>query len=261
MKGYSMDNTFPVYRDTLNKILRNFPKLETAPLIEIQEYMTSITNDNTRKMSCVVIRWAFNTVLHNPIDWRDLPYPRKSTKIQPIYTEQEMIKVFGSVKHKKQKAILGLLIDRGMRIKEPLKIKITDCDSKKGQIILRQAKGKRDRFVFPSPFVWELIKDYWNELDDKPITYLFEGDISGSQYTATSIRKFIKRHCKAIGVEYKGVHAIRRLVGTWWVENGVPETVAADTLGNSVKSLHKHYLIHSPSYMQKIPSPLQPTSV
>lgn len=259
MKGYSMENTFPVYRDTLNKILRTFPKLEATPLVEIQEYLSEIKNDNTRKTHCVLIRWAFDTVLHKPIDWRSLPYPRQSITIQPIYSQEEIMKVFNSVKHKKQKAILGLIIDRGTRIGEPLKIKITDCDSKKGQITLRQAKGKRDRFLFPSPFVWKLIKDYWNELKIKPTVYLFEGEQKGFPYTQTSIRKFVIRHCKITGVEYKGIHAIRRLAGSWWVENGVPETVAADTLGNSVKTLHKHYLIHSPTYMQNVPSILNPS--
>ncbi len=255
MKGYSMENTFPRYRDTLNKILRKFPKLEETPLIEIQEYAASITNDNTRKNTCVLIRWAFNTVLHRPIDWRDLPYPKRSRKIQPIYSHEEIMKVFHSVKHKKQKAILGLLIDKGMRINEPLKIKIADCNSKECRIILRSAKGKRDREIYPSKFVWELIKDYWNELQEKPKVFLFEGDTVGNPYTEESVRGFIRRHCKITGVEYKAVHSIRRMTGTWMVQNGVPETVTADTLGNSVRTLHQYYLNNSPDYLRGIASP------
>lgn len=256
MKGYSMENTFLVYRDVLNKILNRFPNLETTPLIDIQEYLSLITNDNTRKMHCVLVRWAFNTVLHKPIDYRNLPYPSKSRKIQPIYSHEEIMKVFNSVKHRKQKAILGLIIEKGTRISEPLNIKIADCNSKEGKIILRSAKGKRDRIIYPSAFIWKLIKDYWNELKDKPKVFLFEGDIVGCPYTKTSVRKFVERHCKITGVEYKGIHSIRRMTGTWMVQNGVPETVTADVLGNSVKTLHKHYLINSPEYMRGINSPL-----
>jgi len=257
-KGYA-ENTWTSYRDTMNQILYKFPKLETTTLLEIQEYTASIKNDNTRKNTCVIIRWAFNTVLHKPIDWRDLPYPKRKRKIQPIYSHEEAMKIFNSVKHKKQKAILGLIIDKGLRISEPLKIKITDCTSKEGKIVLRDAKTG-GRIIYPSEFVWKLIKDYWNELKVKPITFVFEGDKEGMPYTEGSIRGFVERHCKITGVEYKGMHSFRRMVGTWMVQNKVPETVVAETLGNSVRTLHKSYLIHSPDYLRSISSPLSATA-
>jgi len=259
MKGYSMDNTFPVYRDTLNKILRQFPKLETTTLLEIQEYAASIPNDNTRKNTCVLIRWAFNTVLHKPIDWRDLPYPKRKRKIQPIYSHEEAMKIFNSVKHEKQKAILALIIDQGLRISEPCPILIADCNSKERSIILRSAKGDEDRVIYPSEFVWKLIKSYWKKYEKK-ITdkYLFDGQVKGNPYTEESIRGFVRQHCWLSGVPYKQVHAFRRYSITFSHEHGASLPALAERSGHkTTRTIEKHYLNHSPAYLKTAASPFQ----
>lgn len=249
--------TYLRYRDTMRLLLKEFPNLHEVEFEKIQEYTANIKNDNYRKSTCVVIRLVFDKILHRPVDWRLLPYPKRQMKIQEIYSHEEIMKVFHSVKHLKQKAILGLLIDKGLRISEPLNIKLSDCNSIEGKIIIH-GKGNKQRIIYPSEFWWNLLKSYWKDMDKKPKVYLFEGDKAGKPYSKESIRAFIERHCKIVGVKYKGVHAIRRMNGTWSVENGVPETVVADALGhNSVKTLHRHYLIHSPYYLKQIASPLR----
>lgn len=258
LKGHSMDTTFIIYRGVLNKILTRFHDLQDATLPELQEYAASIPNDNTRKNTCVLIRWAFDAVLHKPIDWRDLPYPKRKKKIQPIYSQDDILKVLQSVANEKQKAILALIIDQGLRASEPCAILISDCNSKERKIILRSTKGDNDRIVYPSQYVWDLIRAYWNKWSVKPEKYLFEGQIKGNPYTEESIRGFLKHHCKKAGVKYLGVHAIRRFTITWKVENGVPETVVAESVGHkSVRTIQNHYLIHSPTYLRNVPSPIK----
>lgn len=241
----------------MRQILRKFPSLETTPLIEIQEYASSISNPNTRKNILVVIRWAFDTVLHRPIDWRDLPYPKKAHKIQSIYTQIESIKIIGATNSDKQKAMLALIVDTGMRAKEPCSILLSDCKMDERKITIRQSKGRKDRVVFPSDYVWDLLTEYLEYHYKTPERFLFEGEKAGMPYTTSSIRQFVERSCKKCGVEYKGIHAFRRFNGSWKVQNGVPETVVADLLGNTVKTLHKHYLIHNTDYLRNTISPLQ----
>lgn len=256
-REYSMENTFIKYRDNLRQVLRKFPNLETAPLIEIQEYTASIDNPFTRNNILVIIRWAFNVVLKKPIDWRDLPYANKPHKIQEIYTHEEAIRILEATKSPKQHALLAVIIDTGMRAKEPCAIHLSDCNIDEQKIIIRSAKGSKDRIVYPSAYVWELLKDYIETWDKTPTRYLFEGDKKEMPYTTSSIRQFVKRSCKKSGVKYKGIHAFRRFTGTWKVQNGIPETVVADLLGHSsTKPLHKHYLIHSPVYLKNLASPL-----
>ena len=167
-------------------------------------------------------------------------------------------KVLNSIKNTKQKAILALIIDCGLRVSEPCGILISDCNSKERKIILRSAKGNNDGVVYPSQYVWDLIAVYWKQwgkkLSDK---YLFDGQIKRNPYTKRSISAFLETHCKECGVKFLGTHAIRRFTGTWWVENNVPLAVAADKMRHSSsRTLEKHYLIHSPTYLKEIKSPL-----
>lgn len=107
-KGYAMDTTFIKYRDTLNRILRKFPNLEHSALIDIQEYAASIENDNYRKNTCVVIRWAFSVVLKNPIDFRDLQ--RKVYYICNAYQRSLMFTI-----HSKNNRSIGATCLHGLR--------------------------------------------------------------------------------------------------------------------------------------------------
>lgn len=261
MKGYTITNTYQVYRAILNQILAHFPEPESAGIIAIQEFASSFQNNNTRRNICIILRWLFNTVYNRELNWRSLPYPKRTKKVQPIYAQQEILKVLHSIPNQKQKAILALMIDCGLRVSEPCTILIKDCNSKERSIVLRDAKGNHDRIIYPSQSVWDLIKIYWHTWHKQPSDkYLFDGQEAGKPYTENSIRAFLKMYCKKAAVPYKGTHAIRRFNGTWMVENNVPTTVAAERLGHkSTRTLEKHYIIHAPVYLKQVASPLSPT--
>jgi len=258
LKGYSLENTYPVYRANLNLILKRFPEPKDATILELQDFAAEFKNDNTRRNICIIIRWLFSTVYDRNIDWRQLPYPKRTKKVQSVYLEQDILKVLNAIKNAKQKAILALIIDCGLRISEPCSILLSDCNSKEASIILRSAKGNQDRVIYPSEGVWKLISLYWNSQKEKPTRYLFEGWKAGHPYTSESIRETIKRYCGIVGVKYLGVHAIRRFTITWSVENEVPISVVATKVGHaSTRTIEKHYLIHSPTYLRGVKSPLR----
>lgn len=258
LKGYSKTNTYPVYKALLQTILYKFPDPEQAKITQIQDFCASHQNPNTRRNICIVVRWLFNSVYNRNIDYKELPYPKRTKKVQAVYSQEDIFKVLSRIKNEKQKAILALIIDQGLRISEPCSILLSDCNSKAGSIIIRSAKGNDDRVIYPSPAIWQLIKVYWNKWGKaQPKVYLFEGQIKGKPYHPTSIRETIKRYCDYAGVKYLGVHAIRRFTITWSIENQVPISVMAKKVGHaSVKTIENHYAIHSPTYLKNIKTPL-----
>lgn len=258
LKGYSKTNTYPVYKAILENILRQFTDPEKAGLTQIQDFAASHKNDHTRKNTCVVLRWLFNSVYNRNIDYKELPYPKKTKKVQSVYSQDDILKVLDRLTNEKHRAILGLMIDQGLRISEPCSILLSDCNSKSQSIVLRSAKGDNDRVIYPSPAIWKMIRVYWNKWGkDVPKVYLFEGQKKGEPYCPTSIRQTLKRYCGYAGVKYLGVHAIRRFTITWSIENDVPISVTAQKVGHSsVKTIEKHYAIHSPTYLKGIKTPL-----
>jgi len=257
LSGSKSVNTLTKYRDTLNVILNQFPEPEKATLLDIQEFALTFKNDNTRKNVCVLLRWLYNKVLNRNIQWFELPYPKRKKKIQPIYSHEEAIKILQATKSPKQKAILALIIDCGLRCSEPCSIYLSDCFMDERKIILRSTKGDKDHVIYPSQYVWDLIQSYLESWHTTPKKFVFEGQIAGNPYTTSSIRQFIERSCKICGVEYKAVHSFRRYLITWSIENKVDITAVANKVNHSsIATIQKHYLNHSANYLKSIHSPL-----
>jgi integrase len=60
-----------------------------------------------------------------------------------------------------------------VRREELVQLKISDIDSKRMLIRVRQGKGKKDRDVVLSPRLLAEPRDYWPSANPKPKTYLF----------------------------------------------------------------------------------------
>lgn len=61
------------------------------------------------------------------------------------------------------KAIIALAYSTGMRFSEVCNLKITDIDSKRMIITIRQSKGRKDRIVALSTKILEILRSYFSE--------------------------------------------------------------------------------------------------
>lgn len=116
LSGSKSVSTLTVYKSTLDIILKHFPEPDNADLLQIQEFALTFKNDNTRKNVCVILRWLYNKCLNRNIQWYELPYPKKKQKVQPVYKQHDIMKVLHTITNEKQKAMLALIIDCGMRV-------------------------------------------------------------------------------------------------------------------------------------------------
>jgi len=117
-------------------------------------------------------------------------YPKRKAKPLPKYlTVPEVKRLLQQCTNLKHECILKILYGCGLRVSEVIALKITDIDSADMRLMVRAAKGKKDR-VLPLPLnlLENLRQYYWAYL---PKHYLFEGQ-SGGKYTAKSIQRFIK---------------------------------------------------------------------
>ena len=53
------------------------------------------------------------------------------------------------------------LYGAGLRLSEVAGLKVTDIDSKKMQLFIRNAKGSKDRYALLSQANLEILRDYW----------------------------------------------------------------------------------------------------
>ena len=84
----------------------------------------------------------------------------------------------GNLKHR---TMLSLIYAYGLRRSELLNLKPADVDSKRGILLIKQAKGKKDRIAPISEKIIELLRQYYKSY--KAQTWLFEGQTKGKHYS------------------------------------------------------------------------------
>ena len=179
---------------------------------------------------------------------------RKSNKLPLVLSKEEVIKLLKVTTNLKHKAMLMIIYSAGLRLGELLNLQIPDIDSHRMKIHIRQAKGKKERYVFLSPKMLVLLKDYFKEY--KPKEYLFEGQ-KGGQYSAKSVQSVMKQALKKAGIKKPAtVHTLRHSFATHLLEDGTDIRYIQELLGHKKLETTQIYTHITGSAMDKIKSPL-----
>ena len=76
--------------------------------------------------------------------------PRQEQKLPSVLSEEEVLKVISATTNLKHKAILVTIYSCGLRLSELLNLKITDIQSDRHLLLIKDGKGKKDRHTsFP----------------------------------------------------------------------------------------------------------------
>jgi len=102
---------------------------------------------------------------------------------------------------------------------ELLTLKPVHIHSKRNIVILKNAKGQKDRIVPLSPKILEMLRNYYKVF--RPTTYLFEGQRAGMTYDSRSLQLVLKQALKKAELQnlllYIGSDTVMRRI-FWKVE-------------------------------------------
>ncbi len=189
----------------------------------------------------------------NDIIWNQL-YPEKGERKLPnILSKGEIKKLLDATENLKHKTILTLIYACGLRLSECVHLMIEDIDSKRMTLKIRQAKGKRDRYVPLSLNLLQLLREYYREYSPKK--YVFEWQSSGS-YLERSIQQIMKQSLEKSGIQKSAtVHTLRHSYATHLLEDGVDIRIIQEFLGHSNIRTTQIYTHISRPILSKIKSP------
>ena len=161
----------------------------------------------------------------------NLVRPSKSRKLPVIISQSEIMNILKHTSNLKHKTIIALLYSCGLRISELLNLTITEIDTDRKQLFIKQSKGRKDRYIGLADSFSPLLSNYLASF--KPQYYLIEG-ASGKKYTAGSVRKFLKKSCLNAGIKKEVTpHTLRHSYATHLLENGVDIRHIQSLLGHS----------------------------
>lgn len=150
--------------------------------------------------------------------------------------------------------MLSLIYACGLRRSELLNLKPTDIDSKRGILLIKQAKGKKDRIAPISEKIIELLRQYYKAY--KPTVWLFEGQQKGEQYTAESLQSVLKQALQKSNIKKPvSLHWLRHSYATHLLESGTDLRFIQELLGHNSSKTTEIYTHVSTKSLQNIKSP------
>ena len=156
------------------------------------------------------------------------------------------------------RAILMTLYSTGMRRAELCHFKVSDIDSERMVIHIRQGKGRRDRDVLLSPKLLETLREYWRWM--KPKTYLFPGTVNNWRADVPITDKIVWEAVQG-GRERAGIskrvtpHMLRHSYATHLLEAGADLRTIQLLLGHAKLATPPFTCILSRRHLQAVRQP------
>jgi site-specific recombinase XerD len=160
-----------------------------------------------------------------------LERPKKSRKLPSILSQEEVLQIITATQNLKHRAIIALIYSCGLRISELVNLKLADFYIERKQLIVKNGKGRKDRYVSLADSFLPLLSNYYHSY--KPKLFFVEGQ-KGGKYSAESVRQFLKKSSLKSGIT-KNVtpHTLRHSYATHLLENGVDIRYIQSLLGHS----------------------------
>ena len=179
------------------------------------------------------IRFLHRRVLLAPAPVANIPRAKPKKGLPKVLSQAE-IKVFlDALKSPKHRAIAMVLYSGGLRVSEAASLKVSDIDSDRGQIHIRQGKGRKDRYVMLSPVVLNVLREYARV--ERPHDWLFPaGHRRDRHITSRTIQQQVSKAAKAAGIEKRVTpHMLRHSFATHLLEAGTDLRYIQELLGHS----------------------------
>ncbi len=254
IKSYkSMFINFVMFFNSKNKIVDNLTNKE------IQEYHLFLLKEKNisesyQNQSINAIKFYYENVKCLKKQYYDLERPRKSYKLPNVISQKDISSIFDKIENLKHKSILYTIYSGGLRISELVNLKISDIDSERNLIIIRDAKGKKDRVTLLSKNLVVLLRNYY--LEYKPKEYLFESPDKG-KYSVRSVDKILKKAVSRTNIRKNvTVHTLRHSFATHLLEQGTDLRYIQSLLGHSSSKTTEIYTHVTKRGLENIVSPL-----
>ena len=209
---------------------------------------------SSMKQVIASIRFLYLNVLEKPIPKALNIKIKKPDTLPVVLSREEVKKLITVTSNLKHKVIMLLIYSAGLRLGELLNLRIGDIDSGRMKIHIRQAKGKKDRYVVLSEKLLPLLREYYGKY--QPRDYLIEG-VKGGRYSEKSVQSIMKQALKKAGIRKKAtVHTLRHSFATHLLDDGLDIRFIQELLGHVRLETTRVYTHVSTRSANKIKSPL-----
>jgi len=261
--------------DAYISAVRDFAKyFHTAPekmgAEDVRRYQLYLLNEkklapNTVKVRMSALRFLYKkTLKRRDLDIDDLPMPKAPVRLPAVLSPEQVARMIEAASNLKHRAILMTLYGTGMRRSEAARLKISDIDSQRMVIHIRQGKGSRDRDLPLTPKLLHALREYYRW--KKPAMYLFPSPPGKNGESSPISGKAIFNACRVAadraGLDKTiGPHTLRHSFATHMLEAGADLRTIQILLGHGRLDRTAVYLHLSQRHLKTAVNPLEQLSI
>jgi integrase/recombinase XerD len=204
------------------------------------------------------LRFFFAVTLGRPGVVEMLPYGKKPRRLPAVLSVEEVNQLLAAARPGQQRILLTTAYACGLRVSELVHLKVTDIDSARMVLTVRQGKGHKDRQVPLSPRLLAELRHWWSCHRSRP--WLFPGN-GGPRFEAATRPLHtgsVQRMCKKVVAKAKlrksvSMHTLRHSYATHLLEAGVNVVTLQRLLGHNSLQTTALYLHLSAQQLRHVP--------
>lgn len=257
------ENEIKKFESFLNDKKINFKKINKDIIRGYLKYLDSKSyNKNSISKNLSSLRSYYKYLCDNKIVdtnyFKNISNPKKDKKLPNFLNYEEINIIFDSINTnekfgQRNKCVVELLYDTGIRVSELVNIKIRDIDFNTNTILI-MGKGSKERIVYFGEYALETIKYYINNertiLDKKQSDYLILNNL-GTSITTKGIELIINKVVDNASLKHKiSPHVLRHTFATHMLNGGSDIKTVQQLLGHESLSTTGIYTHITSEYLR-----------
>lgn len=247
------EGTIREYTKAVNNCLKYVNKPESEiKAIDLEMWQSSMDNLSSASVAqrTSAVREYFKFLYRNEFIQRNpaefLEAPAIKNREQSALTGEQVRAMVNAATNLRNKAIIMMLAQTGLRIHELLNITLEQYESRSNNILVIRGKGDKDRLIGLSDETIKLIDSYITNERKNGCEYLFVGN-QGNKMDGKNTSAMLKVAARKAGIEnweelHISNHTMRRTFATMMSEADVPIEVISKAMGHSGIQITSRYV-------------------
>jgi site-specific recombinase XerD len=169
--------------------------------------------------------------------------PHVERKVLHALTAHEVGRVLRVCNNPRDKALIGFLLDTGVRAAEACSLNVGDVETRSGAVTVTQGKGQKGRIVYLGAAGRKTLRRYLMQRGNPPPTAaLFVALRGGTRLTVNAIVQLMRRMRGRAGVPHLTAHALRRTFAIQCLRSGMDIHTLRMLMGHTDIDVLRRYL-------------------